>query len=274
MWKSLYGGVYNAFAVFRELHVLSRTKFGAPYFTGPEISESNFCVMTIHFRHSTVNESMPHKARVTRSLHQRRHGFYRVGGKMIFDWLLVLASLPVTLPLVGLLALLVALDGSAPFYRQWRIGRNGKAFRMLKIRTMVPDAEHILQEYLDKNRKARDEWEHKQKLCHDPRVTRLGCFLRKSSIDELPQLWNVLRGDMSLIGPRPMMLDQRDLYPGSAYYHMRPGITGLWQVSDRNESGFSERATFDAEYYNDLSLKTDLSIFMRTIGTVLRGTGY
>lgn len=222
--------------------------------------------MTVHFRPSTAADSALHDARY-------QHGFFQRAGKIIFDWLFVLASLPVVVPLIGVLALLVALDGSSPFYRQWRVGRNGKLFRLLKLRTMVPDAEHILQDYLDQNPKARDEWEHKQKLRHDPRITRVGRFLRKSSIDELPQLWNVLCGDMSLIGPRPMMADQRALYPGSAYYFMRPGITGSWQVSDRNESSFIERAKFDTEYYENISLKADLSIFMKTIGVVLRGTG-
>ena len=115
-----------------------------------------------------------------------------------------------------------------------------------------------------------------QKLRNDPRITRLGHILRKASIDELPQLWNVLRGEMSLIGPRPMMVDQQALYPnpGAAYYRLRPGITGLWQVSDRNESSFVERATFDGSYYNDLSLKADLSIFVRTISVVMRATGH
>lgn len=230
--------------------------------------------MTVHFRYTTVNENTPHKARMSQSVPLPRHGFYRAAGKMIFDWLLVLAALPIVVPLVVVLVFLVALDGAWPFYSQRRVGRNGKIFRMLKIRTMVPDAEHTLQDYLEQNPEACDEWEHKQKLRHDPRITRLGCFLRKSSFDELPQLWNVLRGDMSLIGPRPMMLDQRDLYPGSAYYHMRPGITGLWQVSDRNESSFADRAEFDTDYYNGLSLKMDLAIFVRTIGAVLRGTGY
>jgi len=168
----------------------------------------------------------------------------------------------------------VALDGAAPFYRQRRVGRGGKIFHLLKIRTMVPNAEGILQDYLAQNPEARREWDRNQKLRNDPRITRLGCFLRKSSIDELPQLWNVLRGNMSLIGPRPMMLDQRARYPGTAYYHLRPGITGLWQVSDRNQSSFAERAEFDTEYYHTLSLKTDWSIFWRTISVVLRGTGY
>ena len=230
--------------------------------------------MTAHFRHSTGSDTASHKAPLSHALPQRGHGFYRTAGKTIFDWLFVLASLPVVVPLVIVLAILVSLDGSSPFYRQRRVGRNGKVFRMLKIRTMVPDAENILQDYLEQHPKARDEWDHKQKLRHDPRITRLGSFLRKSSFDELPQLWNVLSGDMSLIGPRPMMVDQRARYPGVAYYNMRPGITGLWQVSDRNESSFTERAKFDTDYYNDLSLQMDLSIFVRTIGTVLRGTGY
>jgi len=250
--------------------------------------------MTVYFRHPNVNPNAPHRPDhrsehssdhrldhrldhrpgTGRPLRQHKAGVYRTGGKIIFDWLLVLASLPVVLPLVAILAVLVALDGAAPFYRQRRVGRGGKIFHLLKIRTMVPNAEGILQDYLAQNPEARREWDRNQKLRNDPRITRLGCFLRKSSIDELPQLWNVLRGNMSLIGPRPMMLDQRARYPGTAYYHLRPGITGLWQVSDRNQSSFAERAEFDTEYYHTLSLKTDWSIFWRTISVVLRGTGY
>ena len=230
--------------------------------------------MTVHFRHTATNEPATHKARVSQALPRRDQSFYRETGKKIFDWLFILAALPIALPLIGILTLLVALGGSRPFYSQQRLGRDGKIFRMFKIRTMVPDAENILQDYLAQNPEARDEWEHKQKLRYDPRITPLGCLLRKSSLDELPQLWNVIRGEMSLIGPRPMMVEQRDLYPGSAYYHMRPGITGLWQVSDRNESSFTERAGFDTDYYHDLSFKMDVSIFVRTIGAVLRGTGY
>ncbi len=232
--------------------------------------------MTVFFRHSTIDKNTSHKPVMVKSLPLRRDGFYRMGGKIVFDWLLVLGALPVVVPLVGILALLLVLGGSVPFYRQRRVGRNGKVFQMLKLRTMVPNAEQVLQEYLAKNPEARREWDRDQKLRDDPRVTRLGRFLRKASIDELPQLWNVLRGEMSLIGPRPMMVDQQALYPnpGAAYYRLRPGITGLWQVSDRNESSFAERADFDGHYYNDLSLQADLSIFMRTIGVVIRATGY
>lgn len=201
------------------------------------------------------------------------NGFYRSAGKIALDYLLVLAALPVVIPVIAILALLVALDGAAPFYVQRRVGRNGRIFKMFKLRTMVPGADRILQDYLDQNPEARREWDHTQKLRHDPRITRIGRILRKTSLDELPQLLNVLFGEMSLIGPRPMMIAQQVLYPGAAYYSLRPGITGLWQVSDRNESSFAERATFDTIYYNRVSLKSDISILIRTVGVVLRGTG-
>jgi exopolysaccharide production protein ExoY len=235
--------------------------------------------MTVYFKHSTADENtsvLDQKVGVSTSVLKRRGGFYRAAGKPLFDYILVLASLPVVLPLVVLLALLISLDGASPFFRQRRVGRNGKVFHILKLRTMVPDAEQTLQTHLKNDPEARQEWDHKQKLRHDPRITWLGKVLRKASFDELPQLWNVLRGEMSLIGPRPMMVEQKELYPNAeaAYYRLRPGITGLWQVSDRNLSSFTERSTFDIKYYNGLSFGMDLSIFMRTISVVLRGTGY
>ena len=231
--------------------------------------------MSVYFRRRIAGDKIIRQPEVmsSRGSWSGRPGLYRTSGKVVFDYLLVLAALPVVVPLIAILALLVALDGASPFYRQRRIGRNGNTFDMLKLRTMVPDADRILQGYLDSNPEARREWEHKQKLLHDPRVTWIGRILRKTSLDELPQLWNVLRGEMSLIGPRPMMTCQAALYPGTAYYRMRPGITGLWQVSDRNRSGFAERAGFDSDYYRDMSLTSDLSIFMRTIAVVIRGTG-
>jgi lipopolysaccharide/colanic/teichoic acid biosynthesis glycosyltransferase len=139
---------------------------------------------------------------------------------------------------------------------------------------MVPGADALLEYHLRKNPEARREWDETQKLKNDPRITRIGAFLRKSSLDELPQLWNVLRGEMSLVGPRPMMVDQRTLYPGTAYFDLRPGITGLWQISERNETSFAERAVFDNRYLASLSLSLDVSILLRTVSVVLRGTGY
>ena len=201
-------------------------------------------------------------------------GFYRRYVKRGLDIAFVLLLAPIALPMIVALAALVALDGASPFYRQARVGRGGGVFSLVKIRTMVPQAEEKLEAYLAADPAARREWDSTQKLKRDPRITWIGQILRKSSLDELPQLWNVLRGDMSLIGPRPMMVDQRPLYPGTAYYALRPGITGPWQVSDRNESSFADRAKFDTDYHNDLSLATDLSILVRTVGVVIRCTGY
>ena len=142
---------------------------------------------------------------------------------------------------------------------------------MLKIRTMEPGAEAALARHLAADPAARREWDATQKLRPDPRITPLGRVLRKTSLDELPQLWNVLAGDMSLVGPRPMMPAQRALYPGRAAFALRPGLTGPWQVSARNDTGFAARAGFDADYLAGLSLGRDLAILWRTLAVVLRG---
>jgi exopolysaccharide production protein ExoY len=204
----------------------------------------------------------------------RRRGFYRTWVKRGLDIGLILLSLPVVLPLILGLALLVMLDGHRPFYTQPRVGRNGRIFRFWKLRSMVHNAEARLSEHLAHDALARAEWDHAQKLKCDPRITRIGLVLRKTSLDELPQLWNVLKGDMSLVGPRPMMPEQQALYPGTAYYGLRPGITGSWQVTDRNESSFAARAEFDTSYEETLSLGNDLRILAATVAVVLRGTGY
>jgi lipopolysaccharide/colanic/teichoic acid biosynthesis glycosyltransferase len=198
---------------------------------------------------------------------------YRAFGKRALDIAFVILSAPVVVPLVALIAVVVSLDGASPFYRQSRVGRHGSTFRMLKLRSMVPNAEDALQDVLDGDPTAAREWESHQKLRDDPRVTLIGSLLRRSSLDELPQLWNVLRGDMSLVGPRPIMVNQTDLYGGTAYFSMRPGITGLWQVSARNQ-GFHCRVEFDQAYYENLSLGLDLRTLMRTAVVVLRGTGW
>ncbi|MEX5730240.1 exopolysaccharide production protein ExoY [Rhodovulum iodosum] len=197
--------------------------------------------------------------------------------KRVFDIVFVVGVLvlaaPILVPLFLLILGIVALDGHSPIYRQRRVGRDGRVYDMLKVRTMVPDADARLQAHLEADPAARAEWGSLQKLRSDPRITRFGQFLRKSSLDEMPQLWNVMKGEMSLVGPRPMMENQKALYPGRAYYRMRPGITGLWQVSDRNHSTFADRAVFDAEYHARLSFWTDLRILARTVSVVLRGTG-
>ncbi len=201
-------------------------------------------------------------------------GFYAAYFKRLLDILFVLVSLPIVLPVMIVMSIVVGIDGGLPFYTQKRIGRNGRIFTMWKLRTMVPDAEDKLQGYLETNSAARREWDCTQKLKDDPRITSIGRILRKTSMDELPQLWNVLTGDMSLIGPRPMMPEQRNLYPGPVYFGTRPGITGLWQVSDRNECSFASRASFDHSYRQDLSFSADMNILQQTVFVVLRGTGY
>ncbi|PTR10460.1 sugar transferase [Cereibacter azotoformans] len=201
-------------------------------------------------------------------------GIYRNGLKRALDVLLVLAMLPVVLPLILVLALLVARDGGSPFYRQERVGRHGRIYRIWKLRTMVKEAEAALERHLALNPTARDEWSRTQKLRRDPRVTRTGRFLRCYSLDELPQLWNVLKGEMSLVGPRPMMPCQRVLYPGRAYYTLRPGITGFWQVTCRNRSSFADRAWYDTRYHRDLSFGKDLRLLLSTVRVVLQATGH
>ncbi|RKS51617.1 lipopolysaccharide/colanic/teichoic acid biosynthesis glycosyltransferase [Paracoccus pantotrophus] len=194
--------------------------------------------------------------------------------KRPLDITAVLLAVPIVVPVVLILALVILWHGEKPFYTQLRVGRSGRSFRLWKLRTMVEDADRRLAEYLAANPEARAEWDLTQKLKNDPRITSTGRFLRKTSLDELPQLWNVLRGDMSIVGPRPMMIEQAPLYPGADYYHLRPGVTGLWQISDRNDSTFAARATFDARYAAELSFSSDVAIIARTVGVVLRCTGY
>lgn len=203
----------------------------------------------------------------------RPTGLYRMAGKRLLDVLLVLLTAPIVLPLVLILALIIRRDGGPAFYVQDRVGAGGRLFRMWKLRSMTVDADERLANVLADCPAARQEWNRTQKLRDDPRITRLGRMIRKSSIDELPQLLNVLKGEMSLVGPRPMMPQQQDLYPGKAYYRLRPGLTGSWQVSSRNESSFPDRARFDQAYDERLSLGTDLSILAATVRVVLHGTG-
>ncbi|MBL4928212.1 sugar transferase [Tabrizicola sp. KVB23] len=202
-----------------------------------------------------------------------RPGLYRNAVKRLLDVAAVAMAVPVVVPVVLAVAIAVSRDGGSPFYSQMRVGKNGKRFRMWKLRSMVPDADGRMAAHLEADPEARKEWELTQKLKNDPRITRIGRLIRKTSMDELPQLWNVLKGDMSLVGPRPMMTCQEALYPGTAYYLLRPGCTGYWQTSARNETTFEARAEFDAAYEADLSLWTDLKVLAKTVGVILRGTG-
>ena len=232
----------------------------------PEFPGKAGLQMSVSDRHT---EPVP----LGRSKPRWQDGFYRRFFKRVIDVAVILAAAPVVLPMVTGLAVLVARDGGSPFYTQERVGKGGKVFRMWKLRSMVMDADARMEGYLAQNPEAKAEWDSTQKLRNDPRITPFGQFLRRSSLDELPQLWNVLKGDMSLVGPRPMMVSQQPIYPGTAYYNLRPGITGYWQTAGRNKTTFEARAEFDAAYEDEVTLVTDLRILARTVGVVLKGTG-
>lgn len=204
-----------------------------------------------------------------------RNRLYRRAGKRLFDIAVVLAVAPLALVLVGICALLLGIEGGNPFYRQDRLGRHGRVFSILKLRTMVRNADTQLETYLAADPALRHEWDTTQKLKKDPRITRVGSLLRKTSLDELPQLWNVVTGEMSIVGPRPMLPAQLDLYGDARHYFaLKPGITGFWQVSKRNEGLFQLRVTLDAEYDRCVSLYQDFRILLLTVNAVVRRTGY
>jgi Undecaprenyl-phosphate galactose phosphotransferase WbaP len=198
-------------------------------------------------------------------------GFSRFAKRAIDIVLAIAAGLLLT-PLLLLLAIFVRLSSPGPvFYRQERIGRRGERFAMWKFRTMTANADRVLQSYLDANPQLREEWNRDHKLQNDPRVTRIGRWMRKTSLDELPQLWNVLRGDMSLVGPRPIVAAEIDKY-GARFEDLcsvPPGVTGLWQVSGRNDTTYAERIELDSYYARHWSVWLDLYILIVTVKVVL-----
>ena len=203
-------------------------------------------------------------------------GLYPLFGKRVFDLVLLALIAPIVLPVIIAVTLVLLVQGESPFYTQERVGKGGRLFRIWKFRSMRSDADRILAHLLASDANLRAEWDETQKLKHDPRVTAFGRFLRKTSIDELPQLWNVLIGQMSLLGPRPMLPEQQFLYGPAlpVYTSLRPGVSGVWQVSERNSTHFQRRAELDIEYARSLSLGTDIRLVLKTLRTVLYSTGY
>lgn len=198
--------------------------------------------------------------------------------KRLSDIVIASALLVPLLPLMGLIALLIlAGSGSGVLVRHPRIGRDGRVFRCLKFRTMVKDGDRVLANHLERNPEARQEWARQRKLLHDPRVTAVGHLLRRTSLDELPQFFNVLRGEMSVVGPRPVVKAELDEhYRGEAralYCSVRPGITGLWQVSGRSTLNYQDRVRLDVEYVRNGSAALDVTILLRTPCAVLRARG-
>lgn len=182
----------------------------------------------------------------------------------------------IILPLLLIIALLIKLDSpGGVLYPQIRIGRDGKRFKMWKFRTMIEGADQVLEEYLETHPTARQEWDSLQKIKNDPRITRIGRILRTFSLDELPQILNILAGDMSLVGPRPFLPEQRQIYGKTfqLYKQVRPGLTGLWQVTGRNGTTFAERAKLDEFYVRNWSIWLDLYILLRTGWVVVSRDG-
>jgi lipopolysaccharide/colanic/teichoic acid biosynthesis glycosyltransferase len=182
---------------------------------------------------------------------------------------------PFALAIGAVIAFLVRLDGCPALYSQQRVGLGGRLFHCLKFRSMVPGADERLEKMLACDSTARAEWESYQKLAEDPRITRLGKLIRAFSLDELPQLINVWRGEMSIVGPRPILVEQIARYGDSfpAYCSMRPGITGLWQIGGRNNCTFAERVRYDMHYARTRSVLTDARIIALTIPAVFTRKG-
>ena len=202
--------------------------------------------------------------------------FYLKLGKRALDIFVVLFTIWMTLPVILICAAVTMLDGGLPFYGHRRVGLNGREFRCWKVRSMVSDSAARLDARLATDPDARAEWDASRKLKHDPRVTRFGRFLRTSSLDELPQIFNVLMGEMSIVGPRPVVRDELALYglKRRGYLEMRPGITGLWQISGRNEVSYAARVAFDQEYRDTFSLRRDVAIIFQTFRVVLMRNGH
>jgi Undecaprenyl-phosphate galactose phosphotransferase WbaP len=194
----------------------------------------------------------------------------------IFDLFLLFSALPIMAPLFLCIITAIRLDSrGGAFYRQTRIGKGARVFKVLKFRTMVKDADQVLAKYLEENPKLLAEWNADHKLKDDPRITRIGKLLRKTSLDELPQLWNVLKGEMSLIGPRPIVNAEIERYGDRFNYYTQvpPGISGLWQVSGRNDIGYEQRVRLDEYYVRNRSIWMNIHIILRTTLAVIRREG-
>lgn len=197
--------------------------------------------------------------------------------KRVLDVLVALVAIVVLLPVWFVVALVIKLDSDGPvLHRTKRLGIGGSFFTKYKFRTMVPDGELVLQRLLESNPELRKEYEANYKIRNDPRVTRFGKILRKTSLDELPQLFNILKGDMSLVGPRdviPPELEQYYAHCREKFLSVKPGLTGLWQVSGRSKLPYEKRVELDMYYIENRSLWLDLKILLKTIPAVIKGDG-
>lgn len=224
-------------------------------------------------KNSTLEESSVQTTEVVSgapSKEKKLYGFF----KRVFDVIFSVLGLIILFVPLLVIAVIIVIDspGASPIYSQERVGKNGKKFKFYKFRSMVPNAESMLESLLAQNEMQGPAF----KMKHDPRITRVGSFLRKTSIDELPQLWNVIKGDMSLVGPRPPLPREVEMYTKQQYQRLSviPGLTCYWQAQPkRNELSFDEWLAWDLRYINERSFKTDLKILFKTIGAVFGREG-
>ncbi|EQB4553306.1 exopolysaccharide biosynthesis polyprenyl glycosylphosphotransferase, partial [Klebsiella pneumoniae] len=195
--------------------------------------------------------------------------------KRVFDIIGSLCIILILSPLLLYITRKVKVDGGPAIYGHERIGKDGKAFKCLKFRSMVINSKEVLDELLKNDPIARKEWEETFKLKNDPRITKIGQVLRRTSLDELPQLFNVLKGEMSLVGPRPIITDELQRYNEEVEYYLlsKPGMTGLWQVSGRSDVDYETRVYLDAWYVKNWSMWNDIAILFKTFGVVLKKDG-
>lgn len=203
---------------------------------------------------------------------------FPIGGiaKRSFDVSSALLAILILSPIFLMIMAMVKFSDRGPaFYGHRRVGHNGRMFHCLKFRTMVMNGDEVLRQYLAANPEAAEEWKATRKLKNDPRVTAIGNVLRKLSLDELPQLINIIRGEMSVVGPRPVVDEELNYYESAASYYLstRPGLTGLWQISGRNDVSYKERVDFDTQYVRNWSMMQDVSIIVKTIPAVCMSRG-
>ena len=224
----------------------------------------------------TIQQNFEDRDKVKITVSGSGSGFYRRCGKRMLDMTLSLILLPVLLPIITLIAIVIKLDGGPAVFGHKRVGKGGREFKCWKLRSMCTNSETELASYLKNNPEAEREWRENYKLKHDPRITRIGGFIRKTSLDELPQIFNVMAGEMSFVGPRPVTCDELEKYGDAqkAYLSINPGITGLWQVSGRNSLSYQRRVQLDRDYMQSYGLTLDIKILVKTIKVVFTGRSY
>lgn len=223
-----------------------------------------------------VDGVAPAKISKIQPIEVESYGVRDMFAKRTLDLVLATSLIVVLAPLIIFITMIIRIsDGGNAIFTQRRIGRDGVEFDCLKFRTMVLNAPEKLAEILASDSDAAEEWGRDQKLRNDPRITKFGKFLRKTSLDELPQLWNILKGEMSVVGPRPIVEDEVPKYGRyfGAYASVTPGVTGLWQISGRNDTTYDERVMLDAEYAKTRSVWLDMKILFLTVPAVLFSKG-